>query len=163
MLKPAICYKEKLEKALAEYFYTDDMLYYIGEKESYLQEIADSGEGGLFQYAVVDESKEEIVGFIRYKVDYYAHSVFNFGIFSFDRGNLQMGLALKELLERFTEMHIHRLEFVCVSGNPAKEHYDKFAKHAEARGYIVYTHTCHDVIRDHIGNYHNTIIYEFLK
>ena len=28
MLKPAICYKEAIENALKEYFYSDDMMFY---------------------------------------------------------------------------------------------------------------------------------------
>lgn len=47
MLKPAICYKAESEKALAEYFYTNDMMYYQGCINSYLIEISDKGENTM--------------------------------------------------------------------------------------------------------------------
>ena len=43
MLKPAICYKEAIENALKEYFYSDDMMFYQGCVNSYLIQIEDCG------------------------------------------------------------------------------------------------------------------------
>ena len=44
MLKPAICYKEQIENALKEYFYSDDMMFYMGCSCSYLLSVADNNE-----------------------------------------------------------------------------------------------------------------------
>ena len=41
MLKPAIMYKDEIKKQMQKYFYTDDMMYEVGELDNYVPEIAD--------------------------------------------------------------------------------------------------------------------------
>ena len=158
MLKPAICYKEEIENALKEYFYSDDMMYYMGSSDSYLLSVSDNGENGNYQYAVVN-TEGKLIGYIDYKVDMYSSCACNFGAFSFDRGNPIMGKDLYDLLERLVNT-LHRVEFRAVSGNPATRGYDKFLeKHSD----IGQKHILKDVFRDYSGEYHDDCIYEFVN
>lgn len=158
MLKPAICYKAELEKALQEYFYTDDMMFYQGCVNSYLIEIADKGEGGHYQYAVVGED-DKLIGYIDYRIDYYSSCAYSFGAFSFDRGNPIMGKELFDLLENLVKQY-HRVEFRAVSGNPAVRGYDAFLQHHKDIGL---KHVFRDEFRDLQGDYHDTYLYEFVN
>lgn len=158
MLKPAICYKEELEMALREYFYTDDMMFYQGCVNSYLIDIADKGEGGHYQYAVIGKD-DKLVGYISYTVDYYSACAYNFGVFSFDRGNPIMGRELFELLEKLVRQY-HRVEFRAVSGNPAVRGYDAFLQRHRDIGQ---KYAFRDEFRDLQGNYHDTYLYQFVK
>lgn len=158
MIKPAICYKEELDKALAEYFYTDDMMFYTGCLDSCLLDIKRSGEDGYYQYAVVGKDNS-LIGYIAYRVDYYSSCVYNFGAFSFDRGNPVMGKELFDLLERCVNTY-HRVAFMAVEGNPATRGYDKFlARHSDIGRKIMFR----DVFKDVRGNYRDTYTYEFVN
>ncbi len=158
MLKPAVCYKEQLENALKEYFYTDDMMFYQGCNNSYLMEISDKSDNGRYQYAVVGNN-DKLIGYIGYYVDYYSSCAYNFGAFSFDRGNPIMGKELFGLLEKLIKT-FHRVEFRAVSGNPAIRGYDNFLKrHSD----IGNKHIFRDEFRDVNGDYHDTYLYEFVN
>lgn len=158
MLKPAICYKEQIENALKEYFYTDDMMFYMGGIDSYLLTISDAGKDGRYQYAVVGK-KNNLVGYIDYTINRYSSCAYNFGAFSFDRGNPVMGKDLYDLLEHLVNT-LHRVEFRAISGNPSVKGYDKFLeKHSD----IGEKHILKDVFRDVRGKYHDDYIYEFIN
>lgn len=158
MLKPAICYKDKIESALGEYFYSDSMMYYMGCLNSALIEIHNSSNGEQYQYAVVDEGGN-LIGYISYRVDWYSSCAYAFGAISFDRGNPIMGKELFELLERLIST-MHRVEFRAVSGNPAIRGYDSFLKrHSD----IGKKHIFKDKFKDTKGNYHDTYLYEFVN
>ena len=158
MLKPAICYKTQIENALKEYFYSDEMMYYNGDTDSYLLHVKDSGENGRYQWAVVD-SKDKLIGFIDYTVDRYSSHAYNFGIFSFDKGNPLMGKELYELFEKLVST-LHRVGFRAISGNPAVKGYDKFL---ERHSDIGKKHVLKDVFKDANGKYHDDYIYEFVN
>lgn len=159
MLKPAICYKEEIEDALKEYFYTDDMMWYVGYVDSSLIHILDKGENGNYQYAVVSEDGEYIIGYIAYSIDLYSSCAYNFGAFSFDRGNPLMGKELYNVIEKLIA-RFHRVEFRAIGGNPATKGYDRLLKiHSD----IGTKHILRDTFRDTNGNYHDEYIYEFIN
>ena len=158
MLKPALCYKEQIEDALKEFFYSDDMMFYQGCADSYLLEVSNAGKDGRYQWAVVG-AKKTLIGSIDYKIDRYSSSAYNFGAFSFERGNPIMGAELFNLLEKLVNT-THRVEFRAVSGNPAVKGYDKFlARHPG----IGKKHVLRDVFKDSKGTYHDIYIYEFIN
>lgn len=157
MLKPAICYKTEIDCAMGEYFYTDDMMYYIGDNNSYLLEIRENSRDGVYQWAVVGKDGN-LIGYIAYGVDYYSSCAYNFGAFSFDRENPVMGKEMFELLERLIKT-LHRVEFRAIEGNPAIKGYDRFL---ERHSDIGKKHVLTDVFKDISGKYHDTYIYEFV-
>lgn len=156
MIRPAICYKEKLEAALKDYFYTDDMMYYVGDVHNSLLDIEDKS--GRYQYAVVD-TEGKLIGYISYWVDFYSSCAYSFGAFSFDRGNPIMGKDLFDLLNSLVKQ-FHRVEFKAVSGNPAIRGYDNFINRYDEMGT---KHVMKDVFKDTRGNYHDIHVYEIIN
>ena len=156
MLVPAILYKEQILKSMQRYFYTTDMLYETGGVENWTPEIAECPEGWRFQYAIVDRNKK-LIGYLGYYVDWYVSKAYNFGLFSFDRGNVLMGRDVFNKLEELVNM-LHRVEWRTVSGNPACRGYDNFVKKHNGKKHIL-----KDAIRDKDGNYHDDIIYEIVN
>lgn len=158
MVKPAICYKGEIEKALAEYFYSDDMMFYQGCLDSRLLSVSDISDNGNFQFAILDDD-EKLIGYIAYWVDYYDSCACGVGAFSFDRGNIIMGMEMFNILEGLIKT-MHRVEFRAVSGNPAIRGYDHFLeKHKD----IGKKHILTDVFKDKSGNYRDSYIYEFVN
>lgn len=156
MLIPAILYKEQIIKNFQKYFYTTDMLYETGCMCNWSPEIADCPDESQFQYAIVDKNGK-LIGYIGYKVDWYASAAYNFGLFSFDRGNVLIGRDVFKKLEELAST-LHRVEWRAVSGNPACRGYDNFIKKHNGN-----KHVLKDSIRDKDGNYHYDIIYEIVN
>ena len=156
MLVPAILYKKQITKSMQEYFYTEDMLYETGCMENWTPEIVDCPNESQFQYAIIDKNKK-LIGFLGYRIDWYASKAYNFGLFSFDRGNILVGRDVFNKLEELVNT-LHTVEWRAVSGNPACRAYDNFIKkHNEKK------HILKDAIRDKKGEYHDDIIYEIVK
>lgn len=155
MLVPAILYKEEIIENMRKYFYTNDMLYETGCMENWIPNIADCPDESTFQYAIVHN--DILIGYLGYVVDWYVSKAYNFGLFSFDRGNPIVGKdvfnKLEELVNRF-----HRVEWRMVGGNPAERGYDNFLKRHNGN-----KHVLKDTIRDRDGNYRDDIIYEIIR
>lgn len=155
MLVPAILYKEEIIENMRKYFYTNDMLYETGCMENWVPNIVDCPDGSTFQFAIVHN--DILIGYLGYVVDWYASKAYNFGLFSFDRGNPIVGKdvfnKLEELVNKF-----HRIEWRMVGGNPAERGYDNFLKRHNGN-----KHVLKDAIRDRDGNYRNDIIYEIIR
>lgn len=156
MLKPAILYKEQIEKEFLKKFYTQDMFYETGCLESWVPDIKPSTDGYKYEYAIVN-SKDELIGFLSYCIDRYADSVSRFGLISFDKGNSLIGIDVGRELERLVNNH-HRVEWRMIGGNPVEKHYDKFCKK-----HMGVKHVLRDATRDADGNWHDDIIYEIIK
>ena len=90
VLVPAILYKDEIIKGMQKYFYTDDMMFETGCMDNWTPNITECPEGSQFQYAIVDNN-EKLIGYLGYAVDWYTSKAYNFGLFSFDRGNPLVG------------------------------------------------------------------------
>lgn len=158
MIKPAICFKEEIEKALAEYFYSEEMFFYRGCLENRLLAVYDNSDDGLIQLAVLDD-KENLIGFIEFTMNHYSSCASDFGAFSFDKGNPIMGKELFTLFEELLKT-VHRLTFSAIEGNPATRGYDHFLQRHKDIGN---KHVFIDTIKDRKGNYRNSYLYEFVN
>lgn len=156
MLVPAILYKEQIIKGMQEYFYTKDMMYETGCMENWTPNISNCPDESQFQYAIVDKN-EKLIGYLGYTVDWYASKAYNFGLFSFDRGNVLVGRDVFGKLEELIKT-LHRIEWRAVGDNPACRGYDNFIKKHNGKKHIL-----KDAIKDRNGCYHNDIIYEIVK
>ena len=156
MLVPAILYKDEIIKCMQKYFYTDDMMYATGCMENWVPNIVESPEEGCYQWAMVD-SNDKLIGFLVYRVDFYVSKAYNFGLFSFDRGNVLVGKDVYTKLEELVNTY-HRVEWRAVSGNPACRGYDNFIKRHNGNKHIL-----KDCIKDRKGDYHDDIIYEIVN
>lgn len=158
MLKPAILYKEAIQRAMRSYYYTDDMMYESGGLSNWTPDIREEPESGRFQYAIVD-SNGKLVGYLDYFVDWYSSCASRFGLISFDRGNITVGRDLSaELNKLLDEYKLHRIEWRMIGGNPVERSYDRFCnKHNGTK------HVLKDAIKDKYGKYHDDIIYEIIQ
>ena len=156
MLVPAILYKDEIIKDMQKYFYTDDMMFETGCMDNWTPNITECPEGSQFQYAIVDSNKK-LIGYLGYAVDWYTSKAYNFGLFSFDRGNPLVGKDVFNKLEELVST-LHRVEWRAVGGNPACRGYDRFIKRHNGNKHIL-----KDCIKDRNGNYHDDIIYEIVK
>jgi hypothetical protein len=155
MLKPAIIYKDVIEKKFMEYLYTNDYFWYSGYGAcNELPEIKLSD--GCYQWAVVD-TKENVIGYFAYRIETGTDTVLNFGLFSFDRGNPLIGMDVYNKLSELIKDH-RRLEWRMIGGNPVKRHYDSLC--SKFGGNCV---CLHDVTKDNHGEWHNEYIYEIVN
>lgn len=158
MLIPAIVKKEEILSALKRYYYTEDMFFETGSLNNWMPCIQEETDEGSFQYAIVDE-KENLIGFLAYRVNWYSSCASCFGLISFDRGNPIVGRDLfTELKKLINEYKLHRIEWRMVGGNPVERHYDKFCKKFNGTKHIL-----KDAIKDKYGQYHDDIIYEIIN
>lgn len=155
MLKPAILYKDELEKCFAEYLYTEDYYYYMGYNggnELPNLEVADNH----YQYAVVDNDNN-VIGYFAYRLDERTYSVYNFGMFSFVRDNFlfvqNVMVKMKELVKKY-----NRVEWRVISGNPIVKVYDDFCKKYNGNKVCL-----HNVTLDLNNNFRDEYIYEIIK
>lgn len=157
MLKPAILYKEQIEKEFKKYYYTMDMFYETGCMEGWAPEIPARADGHTFHFAIVN-SKDTLIGFLAYCIDFYSGTMSRFGLISFDRGNPIIGKSVFDEIERcIKEYKLHRVEWRMVGGNPAERGYDVFLKRHNGRKLVL-----KDVIKDMYGQYHDDVIYEII-
>lgn len=156
MLVPAILYREQIIEEFRKCFYTTDMLFETGCIGNWIPTIEDCPEGWQFQYAIVDKD-EKLIGYLGYTVDWYASRAYNFGLISFDRGNVLVGRDVFDKLEELVNM-LHRVEWRAVGGNPACRGYDHFIKrHGGTK------HVLKDCNKDKDGIYHDDVIYEIVN
>lgn len=132
------------------------MLYETGCMENWTPDIVDCPNESQFQYAIVDKN-EKLIGCLGYLVDWYASKAYNFGLFSFDRGNVLVGKDIFDKLEELVNA-LHRIEWRAVGDNPACRGYDNFIKKHNGNKHIL-----KDAIKDKDGNYHDDIIYEIVN
>lgn len=155
MLVPAILYKEEIEKAFSKELYTENYFYYCGY--AYCNSLTEiKAEDNVYQYAIIDKN-EKLVGYLAYRVNPNTDSIYNFGLYSFDKGNFIIGKDLFEKMEELVKKH-HRIEWRMIGGNPVKKHYDKFCEKHNGNVVIL-----HDVCKDDNDNYHDEYIYEIVK
>lgn len=158
MLVQAALYKKELTSAFQSKFYSEDMFLTTASRCNWCPNIDEdgcSGEGN-FQYAIVND-KGKLIGYFGYIVDWYCSKAYNFGLMSFDKGNVRVGQDVFNEMSKLLD-NLHRIEWRAVSGNPACDAYDRFiAKHGGAK------HVLKDAIRDQKGMYHDDIIYEIVK
>ena len=152
-LKPAILYKEELEKLFAQYLYTKEYFYYNGYCGcNSLPNI--KPEDNYYEYAIIDN--DGVVGYITYYINVCTDSVERFGLFSFKGFNMVVGTQTRDLLIDLVKKH-RRVEWRCVEGNPASKTYDHFCK--RYNGYKGVFHKC---LKDDEGNLLDSYTYEIL-
>jgi len=178
MLVPAIQYKLEIEKEFQKIQYTDKYLWYTGSIDNYDIEV--KTEGDKFAFAIVYQ--EELVGYISFRVDWYCSMAYNFGLIKFksevkdkeevdNRGypvivntSRIMFIAIWEVIRMIESFKLHRIDFRCISGNPAEEKYYKILMNiVKQRRYKFDEMIFHDNIRDRQGDYHDTICYELIR
>lgn len=157
MLKPAILFKEEIQNYFKSIYYTEEMMFVSGGMENWLPDIVECPEENLFQYAIIDNNKN-LIGYVSFKVNWYDSAAYNFGLISFDKGNINIGFAMKEVIDKIAnEFHLHSMEWRVVGGNPVEDAYDRFCKKFNGHKHII-----NDANRDMRGNYRYAALYEII-
>lgn len=164
-LVPAIRYKTELEKQFAEHLYDDEMFFYNGYPHcNTIPEIA--AEELIYQWVYVDKQVDKytalnlhkaVKGYFAYRVDPADDTVFNFGLYSFDKGNIgfirEVYIKLEELIK-----HHRRIEWVCIGNNLVLHNYQAFCKWRGG-----YCHRLHNAVKDNNGRYQDKWIFEIVS
>ena len=152
MLKPAVMYKDTLTTLFAQELYSERYFYYIGYvHENLLPNL--EPEQNQYRWVSVD-GYHKVVGYFAYSIDPLTNNAMNFGLYSFDEGNL---ILIKDIYAKLEELirSCHRVEWRVIDGNHARKGYEWFCK--KHNGSFV---CLHDVTKDAQGNYRNEYIYE---
>ena len=99
------------KKEFQKYYYTTDMMYETGCMCNWSPEIAECPNESQFQYAIIDKN-EKLIGYLGYSVNWYASKAYNFGLFSFDRGNILVG---RDVFDKLEEGEIYKNVFTRTS------------------------------------------------
>lgn len=157
MVVPAITYKDEIIQKIQKLYYSEDMMFLCGCLDNWVPNIEICPDGSRIQLAIINDSNT-LIGYLGYSIDWYSSCAYNFGVVSFDKGNILVGKALFDELEKLiNEYKLHRIELRMIEGNPIEKHYDSFCKK-----YNGTKHVLRDVFRDKQGNYHNDNIYEII-
>lgn len=172
MLIPANVYKEQIEKAFAQEQYSDRLMWYDGCIDNYDHEI--KTECDKYSFAIVNDNL--LIGYVSFRVDWYCSMAFNFSLIKFIdsyQDNVTqtcksskpiMINAIREIIKMVEGFNLHRLDFRCVSGNPAENGYKGIVKIIKKTGrYNIRIVDFIDNIKDRKGDYHNTIMYELIR
>lgn len=168
MLVPASLYKEEIEKQFKAIQYTDKYLWYTGSLDNYDMEV--KTECDKFAFAIV--CQEHLIGYISFRVDWYCSMAYNFSLIRFSDAFVEIGGAatitiardIREVIRMIEGFNLHRIDFRCVSGNPAEQKYDKIVDRILDKGvYDCNMPTFKDNIKDTHGKYHDTICYELIR
>ena len=168
MLVPAIFYKKEIEDEFEWRMYDDDMFYYQGYAHGHeMTEI--EPQDNVYQWAIMGYSMRSCgytrpIGYFAYRIDPATDNVYNFGLYSFDKGNALVAHDVFKKMEELIKEH-HRVEWRCVSGNPALRGYESFLKRIAMKSpfYMVRTNTMTDVTKDNQGNYHDEHVFEIVN
>lgn len=158
MLIPAILKKNEILDEFKKYYYSDEMMYETGGLGNWLPNIQEETEFGRYQYAIIN-SKNELIGYLDYHIDWYNSCASRFGLISFCKGNPIIGKdLLSELNKLIYKYKLHRIEWRMIGGNPVERSYDKFCNKFHGNKHIL-----KDAVKDKYGKYHDDIIYEIIN
>lgn len=155
MLKPAIAYKDQLDRLFAEHIYDEDMFFYMGYPHCNQPPEIKAQENDYKWVYVGNDDK--VRGYFAYRIDAFGDGVYNFGLYSFDKGNLGFIRAVYNKLEELVRVH-RRIEWRCIANNPVLNSYKYFCdKH---KGY---SHHLHAVVKDNEGVLQDEYIFEIVR
>lgn len=171
MLMPASLYKEEIEKQFKAIQYTDKYLWYTGSIDNYDMEV--KTEADKFAFAIVD-NWQHLIGYVSFRVDWYCSTAYNFGLICFHpdyydvigdvKAKQVMTSAIRSVMKMVEGFNLHRIDFRCVSGNPAEVKYEFLLKIIDKQEkYDIRYVKFKDNIKDTHGNYHDTICYELIR
>lgn len=109
-----------------------------------------------YKWVIISPREEKVIGYFAYYIDGVVDSVYNFGLYSFER-NPVVGYCVYNKMLELIKNH-RRIEWRMIAGNPVEKHYDKICK--QFGGNKI---TLHNVIKDTSGQYVDEYIYEIVK
>lgn len=158
MLRPAQLYEQQLRDKILSSWYDLDNIFYSGYEGNYIEELPKSNYGS-HNFVSVDKD-DNIIGYIKYYVNWDVMSADQFDIISFDKGNVRFIRDLfTAVCDVFEKYHMNRIEFWCYADNPAIRGYRKFINRCGGRevGYVKQRTKLQD------GKLHDSVIFEIMS
>ena len=131
MLKPAHLYQEELTGKFYETWYNPEYKYYYDGDPT----VPDfpTHPDGTRQFVSVDDD-DNVIGYISYYCNPVLRRANNFGILSFDKGNMTFIKDCKQtILDIFLKYHLEAAEWFCYKDNPAIRLYRNFIRNYGGR------------------------------
>lgn len=153
---PAVAYKDEIIRQSDLLRYSDKMLFYNGCYEHGRINIETESTNGRFQWAIVDADRN-LVGYISYQADYYSRSIYSFGLINFTDNHAALTAGVLQAVRHIKSLNPHRIEWRCLSDNPACIRYTKIVKRYKGRSIHL-----QDVFRDTTGKYHDEDVFEII-
>jgi hypothetical protein len=127
MLKPAQLYSEQVKEKMINCWYDEYYKYYSGWTGNNLPELPDNCYE-THNFVSVDK-EDNVIGYISYHINYVNMTADNFGIISFDKGNLMFAKDLYTAIKNlFKVYHMNRISWNMIVGNPVYTSYKRFIK-----------------------------------
>lgn len=127
MLKPAQLYSEQVKEKMINCWYDEYYKYYSGWTGNNLPELPDNCYE-THNFVSVDK-EDNVIGYISYHINYTNMTADNFGIISFDKGNLMFAKDLYTAIKNlFKVYHMNRISWNMIVGNPVYTSYKRFIK-----------------------------------
>lgn len=157
MLKPAQLYEEEFWKEIIKSWYRPENIYWNGGAGDSIPEPPDNNHDS-HNFVSVDKD-DNIIGYIRYSVDWTAMSADRFGIISFRKNSLEFAKDLyKVVCDLFEIYHMNRVSWVAYEDNPAVRGYRNFIRKHGGRECGHYR----QITRLQDGKLHDTVSFEIL-
>lgn len=158
MLKPALEYAEELKEKYIKEMYDLKNQFYFGWYGTKELELSDNNYD-RHEFVSVD-GDDNIIGFISYNICYSRRIADNFGILSFDKGNLTFPRDLSKMIhDIFCVYNLDKMVWRCFEDNPALRGYRNFIKKhgGRQRCYAINE----SILMD--GKLHNMVEFELTK
>lgn len=157
MLKPAQLYKEKLQEQFYKAWYDPRNIFYSGWHG---MDVPDLPNNNYDTHHFVSVDKDDnVVGYISYSVNWVAMSASQFGIISFDKGELVLAKDLfQAICNLFEVYHMNKIMWCAYADNPAVKSYRRFIKKYGGRECAYYRQQAR--LQD--GILHDSVSFEIL-
>lgn len=157
MIKAALLYKDELQKKFLEHWYEPGTKYYSGTCCG----IPDLVNTNMDKRQYVSIGKDgSVIGYIAHNINWCTRSAQNWGMISFDKGNLTFIRDLRTVVTNLlVKENFNRVEWWCFADNPAVRGYCNFVKRFGGKevGHM------HNSAMFSDGSLHDTLIFEILK
>lgn len=125
MLKPAQLYRDELLEEYIKTWYKPENIFYSGWTGTNMPNVPDNNYDS-HHFVSVDKNGN-IIGYISYSVNWVTMSANDFGIISFDKGNIGFVRDVyKSICDLFEVYHMNRISWNAFADNPAIRGYRKF-------------------------------------
>lgn len=159
ILKPALLYKEKLNKTYGEIIFKDKYKYY--NYDSYWNYTLQLSENSWNEIEMVSiDRNDNVIGFLRAGILRDSNKISSLGIVNFYNKNVIFAKDLYQFLnDLLVKFNFRKIEFLVVIGNPAEKMYDKYIK--KYNGNIVGIKKESAKLQD--GKYYDVKLYEIFR
>lgn len=157
MLKPAQLYVDQLRIENIKSWYQPENIYWNSGTGEYEIQLPDNNKEEHVFVSV--DNTDNIIGYISYSIDWEAMSADNWGIISYQKGNVEFAKdVLQAIRDCFQKYGMNRIQWFCWADNPAIRGYRNFIKKYGGKecGYLRQVRKLKD------GKLHDSVLFEIL-